>query len=43
MISPIWIINNAYYGSIGGVVCECFNMASALVSFIRFRRTGYNE
>ena len=43
MISPIWILNNLYYGSVGGVVCELFNMGSALVSFIRFRKTGYDK
>ncbi len=43
MISPLWIVNNAYYGSIGGIVCEVFNMSSVLVSFIRFRRTGYDK
>ena len=43
MISPLWIVNNVYYGSVGGTVCELFNMGSALVSFIRFRRTGYDQ
>ena len=43
MISPLWVVNNAYYGSIGGIVCELFNMGSVLVSFIRFRRTGYDK
>ena len=41
-ISPIWIANNVYYGSIGGVMCEIFNMISVLVSFLRFRKTGYD-
>lgn len=43
MISPIWIANNVYYGSVGGIVCEVFNMTSVLISFIRFRRTGYDK
>ena len=43
MISPIWIVNNVYYGSIGGVVCELFNMLSVLVSFLRFRKSGYDK
>ena len=43
MISPLWIANNVYYGSVGGVVCEAFNMTSVLISMIRFRRTGYDK
>ena len=43
MISPLWIVNNVYYGSVGGVVCEVFTMTSVLVSFLRFRRTGYDK
>ena len=43
MISPLWLTNNIYYGSIGGIVCEVFNICSVLVSFIRFRRTGYDK
>ena len=43
LISPLWIVNNVYYGSVGGTVCELFNMGSALVSLIRFRKTGYDK
>jgi hypothetical protein len=42
-ISPLWIVNNVYYASIGGVICEVFNMLSVIVSFIRFRKTGYDK
>ena len=42
-ISPLWIVNNVYYASIGGVMCEVFNMLSVIVSFIRFRKTGYDK
>lgn len=42
-MSPLWIVNNVYYASIGGVVCELFNITSVLVSFIRFRKTGYDK
>ena len=31
-ISPLWIVNNVYYASIGGVICELFNMLSVIVS-----------
>ena len=42
-ISPIWIVNNVYYASIGGIACELFNITSVVVSFIRFRKTGYEK
>ena len=41
--SPLWIVNNVYYLSIGGVVCECFNICSVIVSFIRFKKTGFDK
>ena len=43
MISPLWILNNVYYASIGGVICEVFNITSVVVSFVRFRKTGYDK
>ncbi len=40
--SPIWLYHNIFYAfSLGGILCESFNMLSVLVSFIRFRRTGF--
>ncbi len=42
-ISPLWIVNNVYYASIGGVVCEVLNITSVIVSFVRFRKTGYDK
>ncbi len=42
-ISPLWIVNNVYYFSVGGILCEVFNMLSVIVSFIRFRKTGYDK
>ena len=42
-ISPLWIVNNVYYFSVGGILCETFNMLSVIVSFIRFRKTGYDK
>jgi hypothetical protein len=36
-------VNNVYYASIGGFICEVFNMLSVIVSFIRFRKTGYDK
>lgn len=43
VVSPAWIINNVYYGSAGGVACEIFNILSVLVSFVRFRKSGYDK
>ena len=41
-ISPIWIINNTVICfSIGGIVCEIITMASIIISFIRYRKTGF--
>lgn len=35
LISPAWLIYNGCTGSIGGVLCETFNMTSIIVYFIR--------
>ena len=43
LISPMWLINNIYYFSVGGILCEVFNMISVIVSFIRFGKTGYDN
>lgn len=43
VISPLWIVNNIFYSSIGGVVCELFNIASVLVSFLRFSKDGFDK
>ena len=43
IISPLWIVNNVYYASIGGVVCEIFNIISVIISFVRFNKTGYDK
>ncbi len=40
--SPIWLVHNTVYAfSVGGILCESFNILSVLVSFIRFRRSGF--
>ncbi len=43
VVSPLWIINNVIYFSVGGILCEVFNMLSVIVSFIRFRKTGFDK
>lgn len=43
-ISPIWLINNTVMCfTIGGIICEIITMTSVIVSFIRFRNTGFEE
>lgn len=41
-VSPVWIINNTLVCfSVGGLVCEMITMVSIIVSFIRYRKTGF--
>lgn len=42
-ISPLWLIYDAVNGSVGGVLCEIFNMISVIVSFFRFKKSGYDK
>lgn len=41
--SPSWIIHNIFNFSLGGIMCEVFMMASVVVSFIRFRKEGFEK
>ena len=43
VVSPIWIAHNIYYFSIGGILCEVFNIWSVLVSFVRFKTSGFDK
>lgn len=36
-VSPSWIVYNAFVGSLGGIVCEVFNMCSIVVYFLRVK------
>ena len=41
-VSPVWIINNTLMCfSIGGIICEIITMTSIIISFIRYRKTGF--
>ena len=43
-VSPIWLVNNTFVTfTIGGIICETFTIVSALVSFIRFRKSGFDK
>lgn len=45
VVSPFWLLYDALIPtpSIGGILCEVFNMASVVVSFIRFKKTGFDK
>ena len=36
--SPAWIVHNIFNLSIGGLVCECFNIISSIIYLIRQRK-----
>ena len=41
-VSPVWLINNSLVCfTIGGIICEIITITSIIVSFIRFRKTGF--
>lgn len=42
-VSPVWLIHNFINFSLGGILCEVFNMTSAIVSFIRFGKDGFEK
>lgn len=43
-VSPIWLINNSLICfNIGGLICESITMISIIVSFIRYRKTGFEK
>ena len=42
-VSPIWLYHNIVTFSIGGILAEIFVIASAVVSFFRFRKTGFDK
>jgi hypothetical protein len=45
VVSPFWLLYDILIPvpSIGGVLCEVFNMASVIISFIRFKKTGFDK
>ena len=43
-IAPVWIINNTVMCfNLGGIICDSVTMVSILISFIRFKKTGFEE
>lgn len=43
VVSPIWLLNNILVFTIGGIIAEVFTIASAIISFFRYRKTGFEK
>ena len=43
LMSPAWIVHNVFNFSLGGILCESFNMVSSVVALVRYRKEGFNS
>lgn len=43
LMSPAWIVHNIFNFSLGGILCEAFNMISTIISFIRYGKDGFEN
>lgn len=43
LMSPAWIIHNIFNFSLGGILCESFNMVSSVVALVRYRKDGFSS
>lgn len=43
VISPAWLTNNFISFTIGGVLCEIFNIISSAVAIVRFRKEWFGK
>ncbi len=43
LMSPSWIVHNIYNFSLGGIICECFNMISSVIALMRYKKEGFDE
>ncbi len=39
-LSPAWLVHNLFNFTLGGILAEVFNIVSAVISLIRFKKTG---
>lgn len=39
-MSPAWIVHNIFNFSLGGIICESFNMVSSVIALIRYRKNN---
>lgn len=42
-VSPAWLVHNIINFTVGGILCETFNMLSVVVSFIRYGKDGFEK
>lgn len=43
LMSPAWIVHNIFNFSLGGILCESFNMISSIVSLVRYGKDGFQK
>ena len=46
VISPVWFVTNIIAVdqiAVGGIICEIFTVISVIVSFIRYKNTGFEK
>lgn len=43
LMSPSWIVHNIFNFSLGGILCESFNMISVIISFVRYGKEGFEK
>lgn len=46
IISPVWFTTNIIAVdqiAVGGIICEVFTVISVIVSFVRYRKTGFEK
>ncbi len=41
--SPFWLIHNCFNFSLGGILCESFNILSVFISFLRYGKDGFEK
>ena len=41
--SPCWLVYNLFVPSLGGVICEVFNITSIIISIIRYKSNGFSK
>ena len=43
LMSPSWIVHNIFNFSLGGILCESFNMISSVISLVRYGKEGFEK
>ena len=41
--SPCWLVYNCFVPSVGGIICEVFNIASIIIAIIRYKKNGFSK